>query len=68
MTIQLNGEPQVLAAPMSVTALLGTLEVDPRRVAVEVNRVVVRRAQYDATVIGDGAEVEIVAFIGGGGA
>ena len=66
MRIQLNGEPYDLAAPVTVRALLDRLAIDPRRVAVEVDRVVVRRARYDETVVGDGAEVEIVAFVGGG--
>jgi sulfur carrier protein len=46
--------------------LLDQLGVDPRTVAVEYNRVVVKRARYAETVIEDGAEVEIVAFVGGG--
>jgi thiamine biosynthesis protein ThiS len=51
---------------MSVQALLDHLKIDGRLVAVEHNRIVVRRAQYAATVIEDGAEVEIVNFVGGG--
>ena len=66
MTIQLNGEPYDLAEPLSVLGLLETLGLDPRRVAVEYNRRVVKRAQYDQTMIAGGAEVEIVAFVGGG--
>jgi thiamine biosynthesis protein ThiS len=66
VTIQLNGEPYELAAPLSVRALLDALGLDPRRVAVEYNRAIVKRAQYDQTMIAGGAEVEIVAFVGGG--
>ena len=66
MRILLNGEARDLAAPLSVQALLDDLEIDPRVVAVEVNRVVVKRARYPDTLIEDGAEVEIVAFVGGG--
>ena len=62
----LNGEPHALPDPMSVLALLERLNVDPRTVAVELNRVVVRRPRYGETLIDDGAEVEIVAFVGGG--
>ena len=64
--IRLNGEPHTLPERMSVLRLLERLEVDPRTVAVELNRVVVRRQRYGETEIGDGAEVEIVAFVGGG--
>jgi thiazole synthase len=64
--IQLNGDPFEVAAPLTITALLGQLEIDPRRVAVEHNRVVVKRAAFDTTQVGDGDEVEIVNFVGGG--
>jgi sulfur carrier protein len=66
LTITLNGEPYELAEPLTLMALLERLRIDPRRVAVEHNRVVVRRARYDDTRIGDGDEVEIVNFVGGG--
>jgi thiazole synthase len=64
--IRLNGEPRELSGAQPVTALLRELGLDPRAVAVERNRRVVRRATYDDTVVGDGDEVEIVAFVGGG--
>ena len=66
VTISLNGEPHELEAPLSVSALLERLGIDPRRVAVEVNLEVVRRAKYEATTIGPGDQVEIVNFVGGG--
>jgi thiamine biosynthesis protein ThiS len=66
MTIRLNGEPHELAGPVTVSALLVSLGIDARRVAVEHNLIVVKRAVYDATVIGEGDEVEIVNFVGGG--
>ena len=51
---------------MTVHALLARLDIDPRRVAVEHNLVVVRRATYQSTVVRGGDEVEIVNFVGGG--
>jgi thiamine biosynthesis protein ThiS len=66
VTIRLNGETVELAAPMTVSALLARFEVDPRRVAVEHNLVVVKRAAYETTLVRDGDEVEIVNFVGGG--
>ena len=66
MTIRLNGEPHVLSGPVSVTALLASLEIDPRRVAVEHNLIVVKRGAYDTTIVSEGDEVEIVNFVGGG--
>jgi thiamine biosynthesis protein ThiS len=64
--IRLNGEPFDLAAPLTVSALLSRLAIDPRRVAVERNQVVVRRAAFDTETITDGDEVEIVNLVGGG--
>jgi thiamine biosynthesis protein ThiS len=66
MRIRLNGDPHDLPAPETVAALLARLGVDARTVAVEVDRVVVKRARYEDTDLRDGAEVEIVAFVGGG--
>jgi len=67
LRITLNGEPHELAGPLTVTALLAQLQVDARRVAVEHNRIVIKRAAFETTVVGDGDEVEIVNFVGGGG-
>ena len=66
MRITLNGEPHELPAPVTVDGLLQTLGIDRRRVAVERNLVVVRRAQYASELVDDGDEVEIVNFVGGG--
>jgi thiamine biosynthesis protein ThiS len=66
MRITLNGEPHDLAEPVSIGALLVSLGIDGRRVAVERNLTVVRRADYTTEMIADGDEVEIVNFVGGG--
>lgn len=66
MTIQLNGEAFETSGPLSVTRLLAQLDIDPRRVAVEHNRLVVKKAAYDSTVVAGGDEVEVVNFVGGG--
>ena len=66
MKISLNGEPHEIAGPLTLTALLAQLNIDPRRVAVEHNLTVVKRANYDTTQVKDGDEIEIVNFVGGG--
>ena len=66
MIISLNGDPYELAAPLTVTALLEHLKIDPRRVAVEHNLTVLKRATFDTTEIHEGDQVEIVNFVGGG--
>lgn len=66
MTIVLNGDPHEISGPLTLTALLTQLNVDPRRVAVEHNLTVVKRAAYDSTEVRDGDHIEIVNFVGGG--
>ena len=66
MTITLNGDKHELAAPMTIGALLRQLDIDSRRVAVELNLAVVKKVAYDSSVIKEGDEVEIVNFVGGG--
>lgn len=66
MTIVLNGDRHDVPEPLSVTSLLAHLAIDPRRVAVEVNETVIKRARYDETAIAPHDRVEIVNFVGGG--
>jgi thiamine biosynthesis protein ThiS len=66
LTIRLNGEPFEIPGPVTISALLAELKIDPRIVAVEHNVVVVKRQQYETTMIGEGDEIEIVRFVGGG--
>jgi thiamine biosynthesis protein ThiS len=64
--IRLNGDPFEIAAPLTISALLADLKIEPRRVAVEHNLAIIKRARYDETIINEGDEVEIVNFVGGG--
>jgi sulfur carrier protein len=64
--ILLNGEARETPPDLTVEGLLAWLEIDARLVAVELNRVVVKRARFGETPVTEGAEVEIVAFVGGG--
>jgi thiamine biosynthesis protein ThiS len=64
--IMLNGDPFEVAGPLTLTALLVQLDINPRRVAVEHNLTVVKRSAYDVTEVRDGDQVEVVNFVGGG--
>jgi thiamine biosynthesis protein ThiS len=64
--IILNGDPLEVAGPLTVSALLAHLDIDVRRVAVEHNLVVLKRASFDATAVREGDTIEIVNFVGGG--
>ena len=64
--ITLNGESFELDQPLSVEELLRRLEIDPRRVAVEYNLVILKRHAFATTLVGEGDRIEIVNFVGGG--
>ena len=64
--ITLNGERRKLDAPVTIAALLAHLGIDSRRVAVEHNLVIVKRAAFDEVVVREGDVVEVVNFVGGG--
>ncbi len=66
MVITLNGDRTEVVGPLTVAELLTSLGIDPRRVAVEHNLVVVKRAAFAETVVREGDQVEIVNFVGGG--
>ena len=65
-TISLNGEARPLPAPLSVAALIASLGLDTRKVAVERNEAIVPRSTYAHTWLAAGDRLEIVHFIGGG--
>src|SRR5207253_1765252 len=66
MQVLLNGDPLEVAGPLTVSELLGRLEIDARRVAVEHNLVVLKRTSFAETLVRDGDQIEIVNFVGGG--
>ena len=66
MHITLNGDTHEVAGPLTVTDLLAQLNIDPRRVAVEHNLVVLKRDRLGTTEVHEGDEIEIVNFVGGG--
>ena len=66
MRLVLNGEPHDLDGTPTVAALVETLGLDTRKVAVERNLEIVPRSLYLATALSEGDRVEIVHFIGGG--
>jgi len=62
----INGDPQSLSEGVTLAHLLRQLQLNHRRVAVEVNREIVARELYDVHTLTDGDEIEIVTFVGGG--
>ena len=66
MRVSVNGENQEFAEGVSVAGMLSQLGLTDRRVAVEVNRQIVRRSVHGSCKLKDGDVVEIVSLVGGG--
>src|SRR3546814_14153691 len=63
--ITLNGDAHCTAAP-TIAALAAELGLDPAKVAVERNGVIVPRSTLGEAALADGDVLEIVHFVGGG--
>jgi len=66
ITLVINGEPEVLASPLTVAELLATKGLAGKRLAVERNGDIVPRGRHEATELRDGDTLEIVVAVGGG--
>jgi sulfur carrier protein len=66
MTIIVNGETREVPAGITVTDLLGQLGLRAGRVAIERNREILPRSQWETTRVEANDNYEIVQFVGGG--
>ena len=64
--IVVNGESREVRAGETIAGLVRTLELDPGRLAIELDRRIVKRTAWAATALSEGARLEIVQFVGGG--
>jgi sulfur carrier protein len=64
--ITVNGEPQTARKGQTILGLLQQLQLDPERVAVELDRRIVKQPYWPETVLRTGSQLEIVQFVGGG--
>jgi thiamine biosynthesis protein ThiS len=64
--IVLNGEPRRVPDGLNVAGMLKYLEIDVQKVAVELNREIVRKPEWESAEVLEGAQVEVVWFVGGG--
>ena len=64
--VTVNGERRTFAAGTTLLDVIRSLELEPARVAVELNREIIRRDLWASAVIETGAGIEIVQFVGGG--
>jgi thiamine biosynthesis protein ThiS len=66
LTVVVNGKEHRLNSPATALDLLESLELDPRAVAVELNKNIVKRATLGEIPLSDGDRIELVHFVGGG--
>ena len=66
MTIFINGEARELDGVSTLAGLLDSLDLPKQRVAIELNKEVIRKQDWESTSVADNDKVEVVHFVGGG--
>ncbi len=66
MKLKLNGTDSEFKDGITVGGLLKSLNIEPLRVAVEVNLQIVKKPDYERHILKDGDLIEVVNFVGGG--
>ncbi|HBE81867.1 MAG: sulfur carrier protein ThiS [Blastocatellia bacterium] len=66
VTIVLNGEQKKIEAEVTLDRLLDLFSLPRQRVAIELNKQVVRREQWETTKLKDSDLIEVIHFVGGG--
>ena len=66
MKVTINGEIKELESGVTLDRLLEVFSLPSQRVAVELNREVIRRQAWESTVVHDDDRIEVVHFVGGG--
>ena len=66
MRVLINGEPKELSEIIRLSELLQRLDLPSQRIAVEINKTVIRRKDWENTDVNDGDRIEVVHFVGGG--
>ena len=66
ITIHLNGEARDIPAETDLVSLLEVFSLPSKRVAIELNKRVIRRSDWPSTQVCEGDNLEVVHFVGGG--
>jgi thiamine biosynthesis protein ThiS len=66
MKVFVNGDEKDLGGATSLAELITLLDLPAARIAIELNREVVRRSEWGSTMLKDDDRIEIVHFVGGG--
>ena len=65
MVVKVNGDDRDVPDDTTVRGLVAQFKLIPEKVAIELNRRLIRADKYDQVLKG-GDEIEIVTFVGGG--
>jgi sulfur carrier protein len=66
MRLLINGEPRDFDGDLTLSTLVERLGMTAGRVAIELNREIVPRGEWDSTALHEGDRLEMVHFVGGG--
>jgi len=66
MRVLINGEERELPGSVTLSELLEWLEFSSQRIAIELNKTVIRKKDWPETSVNDGDRIEVVHFVGGG--
>jgi sulfur carrier protein len=67
LRIQVNGDSRDVNEGMSIPALIASLQLKADQIAIELNQRVLRRTEWQSTILREDDKLEIVHFVGGGG-
>ncbi len=66
ISVEVNGQRREIPAGLNIRTLLDFLGIDAQRVAVELNRSIIRKTEWEATLLAANDQIEVVMFVGGG--
>jgi sulfur carrier protein len=66
ISVTINGERKQVPAAVDLDKLLELFSLPKQRVAIELNDAVVRRTDWQGTVLCENDRIEVVHFVGGG--
>ncbi len=66
MKVFINGETKEISEEVNLSELLKNLSLPSERIAIELNKQVVRKRDWENVKINDADKIEIIHFVGGG--
>lgn len=66
IAVHINGTIKEIQTGTTISALTNDLDVAHKKIALEVNREIIPRSQFDSRILQNGDKIEIVTAVGGG--